>query len=750
MGRPFAVIGFTMFASLLFIGVLGINAAVILLAAALLLIPVFLLVKNLRKHKAYICALTVIALSSALYFSAYTYLYKPQTEYLGKEISVSGEICELPVREYDRVYYEIKVDRINGKKISPKYKMRLSCEEELEAKPFDKVAFKGNAYALGSTNIYSKLNHLSKGEVIGLNTTNSITITRNENTLKPLKYYLLEYRLKLAEGLYSVMPAKNASLCIAVLMGEKSYLSSSDLSNINTVGVSHLVCVSGLHLSMWGFALLWLFRRLRMHRTPRYILAGGLILLFMAFCGFTPSVVRSGVMFLIFIAAELIYAEPDGLNSLGISAFVILLNPFNALSTGFILSFLSTLSILTLGIKSTEKAKQKLPSYNKNKFTSALFSILEILIISLCVNLFCLPISILVFGKVSFLGIIANVLILPFASLLVISSGICAVLSSFGSVFSLLAMPAAFLASAVSRYVIGICDVMARFKIGVVNVSSQAAVLFVAISFIAIALVLLLSKSITKKLVQTVSLVMIAVIISGTALNYLSGYNKCLITAYACDDKICLSVEQGDKLVLIDCGNYYNILYKLDNLIGKRWNSDIDCFIIGGDNKYESGYAANILNHYCVKRIVMPTESKYAENLAKEFDSCITQSNYAEVPVSKDLKITFASGQASAVLIEYKTQRVLFLSSAAIDIFSLPEKMRTYNYLIIRGKTNKTIVNSSLNGIIELSAANKYASNASALRRAGYIYFETANEKDVELIIGDKASTIGRKNQWLQ
>ena len=232
MGRPFAVIGFTMFASLLFVGVLGVNAAVILFAAALVLIPLFLIVKNLRKYKAYICALIVVAFSCALYFSAYTYFYKPQIAFVGKEISVSGEICELPVNEYDRVYYEIKVDKINSQKLNRKYKMRLSCEEELDAKPFDRIEFKGNAYALGSTNIYSKLNYLSKGEVIGLNTTNVIKVIHNNNSIKPLKYYLLEYRLKLVDSLYSLMPAKNAALCIAVLMGEKSYLSANDLNNI--------------------------------------------------------------------------------------------------------------------------------------------------------------------------------------------------------------------------------------------------------------------------------------------------------------------------------------------------------------------------------------------------------------------------------------------------------------------------------------------------------------------------------------
>lgn len=750
MGRPFAVIGFTMFASLLFIGVLGVNAAIILFAAALLLLPIFLIVKSLRKYKAYICALIVIALSSALYFSAYTYFYKPQTKLIGKQISVSGEICELPVREYDRVYYEIKVDEINAKKLGTKYKIRLSCEEELDAKPFDRVSFKGNAYALGSTSVYSELNYLSKGEIIGLNTTEKIKVTSNNNALKPLKYYLLEYRQSLADSLYSAMPAKNAALCIAVLMGEKSYLSANDLNNINTVGISHLICVSGLHLSMWGFALLWLFRRLHMPRTPRYILAGALILLFMAFCGFTPSVVRSGIMFLIFIAAEIIYAEPDGLNSLGIASFVILLNPFNALSIGFILSFLSTLSILTLGVKSIDKAKIKLTSHNKNRLTKATFSVLEILIISLCVNLFCLPISILVFGKVSFLGIIANVLILPFASLLVISSGICAIFGSLGSIFSIIASPVSFIASAVSHYVIRICDIMAHFKIGVLNVSGTVAVLFVAIAFILIALILLFSKSLSKKTVKGVCLIMVAVIIFGTAINYLSSYKRCNITAYSCDDKICLSIEQGDKLVLVDCGNYYNILYKLDNLIAKRWNSDIDCFIISGDNKYESGYAANVLNHYPVKRVVMPVASKFAANFAKDFESEIIETNYAEIPVSDDLKITFVSGQASAVFIEYKSQKVLFLSSADIDIFSLPEKMRSYNYLIIRGKTNKTIVNSSLNGIIELSAENKYASNASALKKAGYIYYETAGVSDIELTLCDKTSTLGRKNKWLQ
>lgn len=749
MGRPFSVIGFTMFASLIFIGVLGVKSAVVLFAICLILLPCFIFIGKLREKKAYLCALVVVLFCSVLYFCAYTYFYTPVEKYFDKKISISGQITDLPDAEYDRYYYQIKVDRVNGKEVSPKFKIRFSSAEELSANPYDTIQLKGNAYSLGSTNIYSKLNHLAKGEIIGINTTENVNIIKNNSALKPAKYYLLKYRQNLINNLYSVMPAKNAALCTAVLMGEKSYLSDSELNNINTVGISHLVCVSGLHLSIWGFAILTLFKKLYLPYKVRYALAGILIFLFMAFCGFTPSVVRAGIMFLIFIFAQIIYAEPDGLNSLGIAAAIILLNPFNALSIGFILSFLSTLAILTIGIKYCEKAKEKFTFYEKSRFHAFLFSLIEIFIISVCVNLFCLPVNILIFGKVTVLSLVANVLILPFASLLVITAGISAILGGTG-VLSYILYPVYFVASGISYYIIEISDFLAKFSFATFNISDSFVVFFMAVMFALVALVLILSKKSNKRVLKATSAVLVLSFIVGYCCDYLLKYERCKITAYASDDKICLSIEQGDDLVLIDCGNYYNILYKIENLVNRSISSDIDYFIISGDNKYESAFAPNIMAHYDVKQVVMPVDSMYYPTFKSEYNSNITATDYAVIPVNDDLTLTFVSGQASAVLIEYKTQKVLFLSSSGIDVSTLPEEMLSYNYLIVRGKTSKTIVNSSLNGIIELSRCNMYAANARKLKQAGYIYFESGNTQDVQLIINETKSYIGRKNKWLQ
>ena len=84
------------------------------------------------------------------------------------------------------------------------------------------------------------------------------------------------------------------------------------------------------------------------HKLSCVITAFG-VLSFMAITGFSPSVLRSGIMSLLFLAAMIFHRKADSLNSLGIAVFLLcVINPYAAADFGFLLSVTSALSLILL------------------------------------------------------------------------------------------------------------------------------------------------------------------------------------------------------------------------------------------------------------------------------------------------------------------------------------------------------------------------------------------------------------------
>ena len=64
--------------------------------------------------------------------------------------------------------------------------------------------------------------------------------------------------------------------------------------------------------------------------------------------GFSPSVVRAVIIGITIILAQLFYRKLDIINSISFSALVLLLiNPFNIINAGFLLSFGGTIGIVS-------------------------------------------------------------------------------------------------------------------------------------------------------------------------------------------------------------------------------------------------------------------------------------------------------------------------------------------------------------------------------------------------------------------
>ena len=187
------------------------------------------------------------------------------------------------------------------------------------------------------------LYYQSKGVLL----TGKATVDRIERADRlPLRYAPLWLGEQVRALLDRSVPADAAPFLKAVLTGDRGGLDFAAERDLTVAGLSHVVAVSGMHVSLLVGALY-----LVMGRARRAAAAIGipLVLSFMLLTGLSPSVVRAGIMLSLLLLAPLLHRESDPPTALSAAALLILLfNPYTVANVGFQLSFLAVAGLLLL------------------------------------------------------------------------------------------------------------------------------------------------------------------------------------------------------------------------------------------------------------------------------------------------------------------------------------------------------------------------------------------------------------------
>ncbi len=155
----------------------------------------------------------------------------------------------------------------------------------------------------------------------------------------------------------SLAPPHNG-IARALLLGEGNAVDADLNDAIRSSGVSHILAVSGMHVTVLAGALVWLVQSLWL-RSPlalrwearRAASALGVVLapLVTAFAGGAPSAWRAAVMSVLSYGLVACGRRPNALAVCGASALIsMLMEPHDALHPGFVLSVLATSALLTL------------------------------------------------------------------------------------------------------------------------------------------------------------------------------------------------------------------------------------------------------------------------------------------------------------------------------------------------------------------------------------------------------------------
>jgi competence protein ComEC len=322
----------------------GILCAVALL---LLILSLFLFYKKRIITNPLLIILPAVLLVSMIFSFIYFELYFKAYNHYEGEVTIEGKIISYENDSYASNII-VKTSKIDGK-IRYGHTVRMSLEKYKLDERFDigsKISFSGNISEFENfSDMDANAYYFAKG--IGANVKNVRNVRYlGEGTL-PISYYTESIRMSVFDRIDSLSDNNAASLFAALFTGERDLLSDQIKLDFRRLGITHILALSGLHLSIISLGLSRVLSALQIKKKPRLIIIAIFIVLYMVLTGLSVSVVRAGLMILIYTALFLLGKTKDSITSLAISVFLILLfRPFAVYDLALWLSALATFGIV--------------------------------------------------------------------------------------------------------------------------------------------------------------------------------------------------------------------------------------------------------------------------------------------------------------------------------------------------------------------------------------------------------------------
>ena len=207
----------------------------------------------------------------------------------------------------------------------------------------------------------------------------------------------------------------NYAVLSALTVGYKEELSESIRESYSISGASHVLALSGLHIGFLYVFLFFLLKRIPGNSKGMNIFRVGTVIvllwLFAFITGFSPSVVRSVIMFSLLGISVFFPDRPVSLNTLCIAGFAMLIyNPSWLFDVGFQLSFMAVAAILLI----QPWLYQRLVF--KNRFFNWLWGLISV---SIAAQIGVAPLVLLYFSRFSVHFLLTNILVIPLVTLII-------------------------------------------------------------------------------------------------------------------------------------------------------------------------------------------------------------------------------------------------------------------------------------------------------------------------------------------
>ncbi len=343
-------------------------------------------------------------ISSLLYFEVYAAPYDQSME-----AEIRGTVVERASEQSYCTTYKVRLETVNGEKLDACGLLYTETDMGMEAG----ARFRADVEFMPLAEFYedgedSVSQLLADGIVFTCESREAIDILGHADTLEG-KIVSLRSFLEAKLSLYLDYDA--TALSKALLLGDRSDLQKVR-RDFEYAGISHLLAISGLHLSILCGVIKKLLDRFGVLVYIQHGVIIVFILFYTALLGFPVAVMRSAIMLILSFAARWIMRKEDNVTALFTAGFLILVvDPAAILDRAFALSFTATLGVLLFTL---DWKRFCVDHYGESKESRHLYQRLSAPISCVGALMFVLPLQWMYFGEVSLLSIPATLLLTPF------------------------------------------------------------------------------------------------------------------------------------------------------------------------------------------------------------------------------------------------------------------------------------------------------------------------------------------------
>lgn len=402
-----------------------------------LFVFVFSVVKSYsRNFRSLIGLLIFFVLGCYLYHLSYSDNGKyPFNNYKIKDVEIFAEVEEIKLIKAEKLSLIVKLDSMKNN-LSVNNSLKFICniyESKKNLKSIYNQIKVGNKVYLKATIIkprnqrnpfefdYEKyLNE--KGIYFVASVYNKDYLRIVDNSVSTLPNFIFEIRKYIDNKLRELYNNSTYHLLRGLILADRSEIDNQVYEDFINVGVIHVLAVSGLHVGYVVIIFLFLFSRFNLFLRITLTILG--LIFFMILTGTGAPVVRASLMTSIILLLPLFGRTTNGLNSLFVAAFILLLiNPRDLFNPSFQLSFSAILSLIII----VPIINKKLYNLKVNKFIKYIFLFIGT---TFAAQIGTLPFIIAYFSKLSLISILANIFVIPLTGI-ILGLGIISIVLSF-------------------------------------------------------------------------------------------------------------------------------------------------------------------------------------------------------------------------------------------------------------------------------------------------------------------------------
>jgi len=592
--------------------VLAIFAVTLIVSAFMtLLAKISQKVKYFLTH-AILCSLAII-LATGISLSYFDVQQEKFEQIYDKEHTIEAVVLSKNYESEFYSRYKIAVTKVNGEEFD--HDATLTCEYLSGADVGDIIIVKATATCPEDKSgavFNEKISMLSDGMFVCYTSYDDVGIIITKYAGFHVRLLFAQLNDAVSGVITDRVDGEAGNLSSAILLGNKHLLANTTNRDFSRAGVSHILALSGMHMTiiMGAFtALLWMFT----DNTKKIgIFASIAAVFYLALTGFSVSATRAVLMLLIVYLAMIIFNEPDPLTSLSIAgAVIIALMPGSIFDAGFWMSFMATFGLLVYMPPFHEYITDKLYSIFKGKsrriivksivyvldlFTASLFALIPLVVV-MCIFI----------KEMSWFSILSSaVLSLPSSALILFSL----LLVCFFYV-PYLSHALIFLIERTSEFMIEFCADISEVEGAVFSLNYP----FITIAAIVIGLALFYSfaSNHKRKLVSVIPFACSILLLIGTIGVYEGANSDNLkvtyVNASTVSDILVLSSE--NEVVICDMSNGSKSTYSkaIDEVYAAR-ATEIRAIIMTGYSYSHASTYADLFGSEIVREIWVP----YPEN----------------------------------------------------------------------------------------------------------------------------------------